>query len=156
MHEPKIVVTAGSSACSLLLPMVTDGPVEKLPPKFPEFGDRVTRLLRGAGLTNPDAAGVIGVTPEMVRRYAEGYAMPRPDTLAKLAKLLGVSPGELQWGMPQEEARDIAKPLSADERALLELYGQLPEAAKKALRARATELWEAFGRPNLPAAVGTQ
>lgn len=76
--------------------------------------------------------------------------MPRPQKLQQLAALLGLTPGELQFGEVNE--RTAASGLLSgvdrlvpDEQSLLNCYRQLPDFGKKALRARATELLEHFG-----------
>jgi hypothetical protein len=79
-------------------------------------------------------------------------AMPKPDKLRKLARLLGMSEAELVFGgtTQQRGASPIAlyDQLVEEERAIVETYRQLPPFGQKALRARAAELLENFGAPS--------
>lgn len=43
-------------------------------------------------------AHAAGTSYEMARRYAEGSALPKAETVETLARWLGVSPGGLMWG----------------------------------------------------------
>jgi transcriptional regulator with XRE-family HTH domain len=72
-----------------------------------EFAARLTKAMRAAGhVSTGSASGVdvaalaraASISYEMARRYAGGLAVPRPRTVQKIAKWLGVSPGELFWG----------------------------------------------------------
>lgn len=124
-----------------------------LPPKYPEFGAAVSRLLTDLELSDPEVAKAIGVTREMVRRYRCGMALPRKTKMEKLAALLGLPPAELQYPGRKTDPRvsgpDATIPMVAvtpEERALLEAHRQLPEFAQKALRARAVQLLQEFGK----------
>lgn len=130
-----------------LLPMV-----EKLEILHPEFGARLAAELERAKATIPDIARACGVSAEAARRWTIGAAMPRPNHMRKLAALLGISPADLQYGRVNE--RNAAPglmgpqltPLRPDELLLIEQYRALPDYAQRALRARAVELVEAFGK----------
>lgn len=126
-----------------------------LPPApYAAFGRLLSARLNDLGMTNNAEVGrVIGdKNGEMVRRYKEGIAMPRPARLKRLAVLVGLSPAELQHpgatnGRVTPGLLDGAlAELSVDEQQLVEAYRQLPDIARKALRARAVELQEAFAR----------
>lgn len=114
------------------------------------------------GVNNSEVGRLMGMpNGEMVRRYAGGYAMPRKAKLTKLAKLLGIPEAELVFGQAGEgrsTSDDLTKPLTPEERMLLDTYAQLPDTARKILRARAVELLEAFGQPSNrnPFGKGTQ
>lgn len=71
------------------------------------FGARLVSAMRERGLTaTGNKAGVdlgalaraASVSHEMARRYAEGAALPRPGTLAAIARWLGVDAAYLLWG----------------------------------------------------------
>lgn len=145
LQQSKIVSSAKGRSGMLPLPMVeTDD-------KLKALAARVKAGMMRAGLGVGDVAKALKVTPEMARRYREGLAMPKPDKLAKLARLLGMSPAELLFG-PSAGSKDgvmaMIAELSVEEQALIDTYRQLPEFGKKALRARAAELLEHFGAPS--------
>lgn len=143
MQLPKIASTLIGPLCSVPLPMVENGSTHS------EFGARLAEAMRRAGLSISDVAAALRVTYEMARRYHEGQAMPRPDKIRKLASLLGLSPGQLLYGVPPEAAGLAPMPTLAPEEAqLLDTYRALPDYGKKALRARAAELLEHFGKPS--------
>jgi transcriptional regulator with XRE-family HTH domain len=120
--------------------------------KFPHaaFGMRLAQAMKRSGVSKPDVAKALGVSPDMPRRYTEGTTLPRQDKMKKLAALVGMSPSELQYGTvsPSNAAPGVLSPqitsVSGDELLLLESYRQMPEYAQKALRARAAELVENF------------
>lgn len=146
-QQHKIALTRSARVCTLLLPMV-----DKTVP-HPIFAEQVQRAAARTGLGVGDIAKALGVTPEMARRYREGLAMPRPGKMEKLARLLGLSPGQLQFGEITEASSAAGlfsgvDHLGVDEKLLLDAYRQLPEFGKKAVRARATELLEHFGPPS--------
>ena len=121
-------------------------------PQWPEFGKLVTTLMDSLQLSVPEVAKVMGVSPEMGRRYRIGTAMPRKNKMEKLATLLGVSAADL-YAAGGDPARvpAIGGPLIVDdpeERALMEAYRAMGPTAQKVLRHRATELVEQFGKPS--------
>jgi transcriptional regulator with XRE-family HTH domain len=115
---------------------------------FRDFGSRLKAGMARANLRIADISRALSVSPEMVRRYREGIAMPRVEKLDRLAKLLGMTPAELQYGQVKDTAHPGVVPrqvtASPDEQRLLELYRQMPDYARKALMARAVELLEHF------------
>lgn len=153
MQLLQIGVTASPGRGTFPLPMVAR---EKSPPEkgaeerpYASFGLVVAEKLDRAQLSNVAAARALGVTVEMIRRYREGMAMPRDQKMAKLAKLIGVSPSELRYGSKaknKEHPLPLSK-LSPEDRAMLEEYQQLPDFARKMARARIIELLEEFGAP---------
>lgn len=146
MQQPKIVMTRAGSLLNVL-PMVADAAAP-----FLEFGTRLAAAMARAHVSVPELAKAAGVTPEMARRYTLGTAMPRPEKMKKIAALVGLSPSELQYGTVSgsNAAPGLLGPhvvtLGAEELQLIDQYRQLPEYAQRALRARATELVEAFGK----------
>lgn len=125
---------------------------EVLECKYPEFGKIVDEKLTRAGMKNPAASRLIGVTTEMVRRYRGGFAMAEGDKLRRLAQLIGVDIQTLLMadrggatGAPRSEGR---RRLTPDEAAMLEEFRQLPPEVQKLARARIIELLEEFGTPS--------
>lgn len=112
--------------------------------KYPAFGKIVDEKLTRASLSNHQAAKRLGVTAEMVRRYREGWTMPRDKSMEKLAILIGVSPSELRYGVKGKGDKMPLVKLSPDEETLLEDYRALPRDLQKMARARIVELLEAF------------
>jgi transcriptional regulator with XRE-family HTH domain len=159
LQQPKIAMTPNAVLHTLLLPMVDTGSAPYL-----VFGMRLADAMERAGISGPDVAKALGVSPEMPRRYRMGLAMPRPDKMKKLAALVGMTPSELQYGTisTANAAPGLLSPqvtsVSSDELQLLECYRQLPDYARRALRARATELVENFAKasPKNPFGEGTQ
>lgn len=146
MQQPKIVMTSNLGLLRLL-PMVDDSA-----PRFTDFGTRLAVAMARAHVSIPEVAKAVGVTPEMARRYTLGTAMPRPEKMKRIAALVGLTPSELQYGTvssanaaPGIFGPQVAK-LNAEETQLIDQYRQLPDYAQRALRARATELVEAFGK----------
>ncbi len=54
------------------------------------FGSRLRTLRKNAGLTQQQLADYAGVKPPVIVRYETGRALPRPQTIEKLAGALGV------------------------------------------------------------------
>lgn len=81
----------------------------KLPIRYPEFAERVrTAMANGAwevqGIVDALKRAGVRITYEMVRRYTLGQAMPRPDKMGEIAKILGVSASFLQYGTEDSPA----------------------------------------------------
>lgn len=71
------------------------------------FAARLRDVMRARGHVSPTSRSGVDVTAlvhaagtsyEMARRYAEGSALPKAETVETLARWLGVSPGGLMWG----------------------------------------------------------
>jgi hypothetical protein len=113
----------------------------------PEFGARVDDAMTRLQLKNEEVGIALGMKKgEMVRRYRAGLAMPKGKKMELLAMLLGTTPAELQWGTPKTPGVKTVPlvEVSPDEQVFIETYRQLPEVARKVLRARAAELLESF------------
>lgn len=90
--------------------------------KHQDFGARVTLAMRTAGLTLPELhKRMAPLSYEIVRRYAAGETMPRPDALEKLAKCLGVTSEWLRTGRNLEN-HEIAFSLLNDALALIQNF----------------------------------
>lgn len=77
------------------------------------FAHRLRELMKAAGRVSESSrsgvdvvalAEAAGTSYEMARRYAEGKAVPRADTLQRIAEWLGVAPASLAWGSSDEAA----------------------------------------------------
>lgn len=131
---------------------------------YPEFARILSARLDKLKISNNEAGLAVGLkTGEMIRRYRGGWDMPRLARLKKLAKLVGLTPAELQHpgstapALPGLLEEGFAQ-LTADEQSLLDCYRQLPGFGRKIVRARAVELLEEFGKPTPknPLGRGTQ
>lgn len=123
----------------------------KAPPRHPELF-RSMQAWKARGGRTRMVTEALKITPEMARRYMEGAAMPRPAKMKKLAALIGVSPAELQYGTKIDTRRTPGletipvQEVTADEQRLLAMYRDMAPFAKEALRIRAAELLEEFGK----------
>ncbi|WP_080762360.1 helix-turn-helix domain-containing protein [Chromobacterium violaceum] len=63
-----------------------------------QLSRNISTLMQLQGLTPKPFSKKVPVTYEMMRRYMSGAARPRPEKLAKLAELLGVTTADLEYG----------------------------------------------------------
>lgn len=117
--------------------------------KHADFARRFVTYLRRYGIKDAAVQEVCKVDDETVRLWRRGKRMPGDDRMKKLAKMIGVEPGELHYGdpkpsvMPQLRGEHVT---DEDEIALLTAYrGIKKEWAREVLRRRAVELLEEFG-----------
>ena len=61
----------------------------------PEFGARLAKLRKAAGLSQAELAEQLGVTQPLISRYEKGERRMFEDLLALTATALGVTPNEL-------------------------------------------------------------
>lgn len=119
---------------------------------YPEFAQRLGAGMTKAGVRAVDVAKELAVDQETIRLWMRGERMPRDPKLKRLAKMIGVEPSVLRYGpeksvaaFPQLRGEHVT---DEDELHLLQAYRGLgKEWAKDALRRRAVELLEEFGRP---------
>lgn len=107
-------------------------------------------MVRNA-ITSRIVCDELGVDPETVRLWRNGSRMPHDRKMRLLARLVGVPEAVLRYGNPPEAlplANGTTTVRDDDERTLLEAYRQLPDWAKRSLRARAGELLENFAPKN--------
>jgi transcriptional regulator with XRE-family HTH domain len=55
------------------------------------IGERIRSKRSERGLTQKALAELVGISPPAINRFEKGIKVPSIDTLAKLAKILGVS-----------------------------------------------------------------
>lgn len=132
--------------------------------KYAGFARQLLAGMSRAGIAPKVIREELGVDAETVRLWMRGERMPRDKALRKLAKMIDVDVSVLRYG---ETAKPGALPrmrgvhvTDEDEVRLLEAYrGLEKEWAREALRRRAVELLEEFGKPgaqNPWAKSGTQ
>jgi transcriptional regulator with XRE-family HTH domain len=129
------------------------------------FGRRLRELMQARGLTSDTArsgvdvralASATGISYEMARRYAEGLAVPRPETLQRIAGWLSTSAGSLVFGASEEGAAIHAEVLQSCLQAVIEAQAKnrAKVSTEKAAALVAALYQEAIdGRPPLPATV---
>lgn len=80
------------------------------------FAARLTERMKAKGYVSTGTRSGVDVNAlakaadtsyEMARRYSEGKAIPRPETLARIAEWLGVEPSVLLYGEPIKEINRI-------------------------------------------------
>ena len=115
-------------------------------PCYPDFGKRLRETMLREGVKTRDVAEELGVDPEAVRLWRAGKRMPKPDSMKKLAKMLGISVAALRDGdvAPEDLMPGALVVTDDDERTLLETYRKLRPWAQTALRRRAAQLLEEF------------
>ena len=132
--------------------------------KHKAFAKRLIAGMLKSGVEPSTIIKVCEVDPETVRLWLRGKRMPRDEKLRRLAKMIGVDESVLRYGskkgtsvMPQLRGEHIT---DDDELRLLHAYRGLSEEwAREALRRRAVELLEEFGKKGVKnpwAQAGTQ
>jgi transcriptional regulator with XRE-family HTH domain len=74
------------------------------------LGDRLRAYRLAAGLTPSELARRAGVRPPSIADHEEGWARPRPATLARLAAALGAPLADLQASPPVPGKRSPGRP----------------------------------------------
>lgn len=116
--------------------------------------ENIRRIRLQKGMTQKQVAEACGTVDAVIRAYELGKANPKPATVAKIAKALGVSPAVL-YGVQEDGQlldQDTASALyqiksggvidaeAADERRLLAAYRKLSPQGKTEAIKRAEEL----------------
>jgi transcriptional regulator with XRE-family HTH domain len=129
------------------------------------FGQRLRELMRAKRRLSPTSrsgvdvralATAAGISYEMARRYAEGMAVPRPDTLHRIAEWLETSAGALAYGVEENDAAINAEVLQQCITAVMEAQATTGArvSTEKAAALVAALYQEAMdGRPPAPATV---
>ena len=60
-----------------------------------EFSERLFKLRRDKGLSQKDLGDLLGVSNKAISKWENGEAMPKTETMLKLAELLGIDGNEL-------------------------------------------------------------
>ena len=85
-----------------------------------EIGRRLKAARISAGLTQADAAAILGVSYQTISSYERGVNRIDSDALLKLCAAYGLTVSELMGEVAQKAPR--ADDLTPDERELIELY----------------------------------
>ena len=89
---------------------------------------RIKELRQAKGLTLEQVANVVGVGKSTVRKWETGMiANMKRDKIASLAKALGTTPAYLMGWKEESPSPSKETDLSEGEKALLELFRQVPE-----------------------------
>lgn len=97
------------------------------------YPNRIEELRLKAGLSQDDVASALGVTASTFGKLERWHTRLRLDQLERLATAFNCATADLLPG---------SENLSAQERALVELYRQLPAAQQRALLGLGTALAE--------------
>lgn len=89
-----------------------------------DFGNRLYELRTRKNLTQKELGRLLGVSNKAVSKWETGEAKPRVDTMNKLARILGISVGELMG-----EESEVAESISSDQLQGYESY--FTDEAKK-------------------------
>jgi len=103
-----------------------------------EIGAKIRKRRKELGLSQEQLAEKVGVSYQQVQRYENGNSTLNVENVQRIAHALGVSAiALLEAGnaqvMPEPAASGAASFWSADEKAILRLFRQLPTPADKKL-----------------------
>lgn len=98
-----------------------------------DMAKRIKDLRLERGLTLEQVAKVVGVGKSTVRKWETGMiANMKRDKIASLARALSTTPAYLMgWKEDEKNPPQDKKDLSEGEKALLELFNQVPEDQQK-------------------------
>lgn len=68
-----------------------------------DLGNRIYELRKGKGLSQKELGEMVGVTNKSVSKWENGTAIPKTDTLVKLASIFEISPQELLQGKTENK-----------------------------------------------------
>lgn len=68
-----------------------------------DLGNRIYELRKGKGLSQKELGEMVGVTNKSVSKWENGTAIPKTDTLVKLANIFEISPQELLQGKTENK-----------------------------------------------------
>ncbi len=63
-----------------------------------ELAARIKDVRKSLGMTQANFAGFLGVTQGLVSRWEKSLIEPRPEIIARLAEVAGITPGEFHYG----------------------------------------------------------
>ena len=96
-----------------------------------EIGRRLKAARIAAGLTQADAAGILGVSYQTISSYERGVNRIGSDALLKLCAAYGLTVSELMGDTAKNTVR--SEELTAAERELIELYRRADESDRLAV-----------------------
>ena len=101
-----------------------------------EFHNRLETALSGRNMKPVDLAQRTKISEATISQYRSGYAKPKDKRLALIASVLRVNPAWLMgMNVPMDTASASLKPLSHEERELLEAYDAASPDTQAAVRA---------------------
>jgi transcriptional regulator with XRE-family HTH domain len=96
-----------------------------------EIGNRIKLMRIFFGMTQEDLAGLAGISRPSLVNYEQGAYSPIDDILIRIAKIFGVEPGYLRYGLPivqnQVWRPSIPKHSQRKQNLIDELKNLLPE-----------------------------
>lgn len=98
-----------------------------------DLGNRIYELRKGKGLSQKELGEMVGVTNKSVSKWENGTAIPKTDTLVKLANVFEISPQELLQG--KTENKVTLSQLSSQTNEMF-LKEELDKRDKEALKAK--------------------
>lgn len=101
-----------------------------------EFHNRLETALSVRNMKPVDLAQRTKISEATISQYRSGYAKPKDKRLALIASVLRVNPAWLMgMNVPMDTANASLKPLSHEERELLEAYDAASPDTQAAVRA---------------------
>lgn len=119
-----------------------------------KFNERLKNTRKEHGLTQMELAEKAGIAVNSVRLYESGKVVPKLDTIAKIARAMGLYAGDLvdagQWG--QVQPGEDSEPASAAESQLIYHFRTLNDNGQTVAVERVQELAQipAYQRPAEP------
>ena len=101
-----------------------------LDPRLSALAEKITRAVRGSGLSNTEISARIGVSRSLIGKWMTGERIPQMQNLIDLADLLGLEMREL-WD------DGVSLPSTPEQRLMLELMAGLTPEAQQLLIANA-------------------
>ena len=120
-----------------------------------KFNERLKNTRKEHGLTQMELAEKAGIAVNSVRLYESGKVVPKLDTIAKIARAMGLYAGDLvdagQWG--QVQPGEDSETASAAESQLIYHFRNLNDNGQTVAVERVQELAQipAYQRPTEPA-----
>ena len=95
------------------------------------FSINLKRLMEQKGVSRQDLSKVLGVSYFTISDWVNGKKYPRMDKVEMLATYFGILKSELIEEKGMNETLPQVQTLTEGEKALLELFRQIPEDAQK-------------------------
>lgn len=118
------------------------------------IGEKIKKARTDAKMTQKELAEKCGMADSAIRKYESGKVVPKLDTIAKIARAMGLYAGDLvdagQWGQVQPGAD--SETASAAESQLLSHFRTLNDNGQTVAVERVQELTQipAYQRPAEP------
>ena len=118
------------------------------------IGEKIKKARTDAKMTQKELAEKFGMADSAIRKYESGKVVPKLDTIAKIARAMGLYAGDLvdagQWGQVQPGAD--SETASAAESQLLSHFRTLNDNGQTVAVERVQELTQipAYQRPAEP------